>query len=80
MLVYLTSLPRPVVMFTPLALILLGFFLPLAFGLVALALFLLLTGWLAYLSWPRADGKARVIRIAMFALVIALVVVRVVRR
>jgi hypothetical protein len=78
-LLLLTGLPRWVVMFAPLALVLLGFFLPLAPGLVALGIFFLLTGWLAYLSWPRADLRARAIRLAMFALVIALVVIRVTR-
>ncbi len=75
----MTQLPRPVVMFAPLVLVLLGFFLPLAIGLVFLGLFFALTSWLAYLSWPRADVKARVIRLAMFALVIALVAIRVSR-
>ena len=78
-LMLMTQLPRPVVMFTPLVLVLLGFFLPLAIGLVFLGLFFLLTSWLAYLSWPRADLRARLIRVAMFALVIALAVLRVTR-
>ncbi len=75
----LTQAPRWIVTFVPLILVLLGFFLPLALGLVALAIFFLFTGWLAYLSWPRADLKARLIRVAMLALVIALTVLRIAR-
>jgi hypothetical protein len=66
-------------MFAPLALVLLGFFLPLPYGLVALGIFLVFTGWLAYLSWPRADAKAKLIRVAMFAVVLALIVIKVSR-
>jgi uncharacterized protein DUF6703 len=75
----MTQAPRFVIMITPLVLLLLGVFLPLAVGLVALALFLLLTAWLAYLSWPKADGRARAIRLVMFALVVGLIVLRVSR-
>jgi hypothetical protein len=71
--------PRPVIMFAPLALLLLGFFLPLALGIVALAVFLLFTAWLAYLSWPRTDARARLIRAVMFLLVVGLIVLRVSR-
>jgi hypothetical protein len=66
-------------MFAPLALLLLGFFLPLAIGLVFLAIFLLFTSWLAYLSWPRTDARAKLIRVAVFALVVALAAIRVAR-
>jgi hypothetical protein len=66
-------------MFAPLALLLLGFFLPLAIGLVFLGIFLLFTGWLAYLSWPRTDGRAKLIRLSVFALVIALIAIRIAR-
>lgn len=79
LLLTLTQGPRWVIMFAPLALVLLGFFLPLPYGYVALGIFLVFTGWLAYLSWPRADLKARLIRIGMFALVIALIVIRATR-
>jgi hypothetical protein len=79
LLVLLTQLPRLVMMIAPLALLLLGFFLPLAIGLVFLAIFFIFTGWLAYLSWPRTDARAKLIRLAMFALVIGLAVLRIVR-
>jgi hypothetical protein len=78
-LVLLTALPRIVMMLAPLALLLLGFFLPLAFGLVFLAIFFVFTGWLAYLSWPRTDTTAKLIRLAMFAVVIALAAIRIAR-
>jgi hypothetical protein len=76
----LTQLPRIAIMLVPLVLLLLGFFLPFVFGIIALALFLLFTTWLAYLSWPRTDARARLIRVAMFVLVVALVVTRIARR
>ncbi len=79
MLILLRQLPRPVIMFTPLALFLLGAFLPLPYAYVALALFFALTFWLAYLSWPNTDARGRAIRVVMFALVIGLVVLRAVR-
>jgi hypothetical protein len=78
-LVLLTQLPRFVMMVAPLALLLLGFFLPLTIGLVFLALFFVFTGWLAYLSWPRTDATAKLIRFAMFAVVIALAAIRIAR-
>ena len=79
LLVMLTQAPRFIVTFAPLVLVLLGFFLPLVVGLIALGIFLVYTSWLAYLSWPGADGKARLIKVAMFALVVALVVIRISR-
>ena len=79
LLVLLTQAPRFVVTFAPLVLVLLGFFLPLVFGLIALGIFFVYTSWLAYLSWPGADVKARLIKVVMFALVIALVVLRISR-
>lgn len=75
--VLLTQLPRFVMMIAPLALLLLGFFLPLAIGLVFLVIFFVFTGWLAYLSWPRTDAMAKLIRLAMFAVVIALAAIRI---
>jgi hypothetical protein len=78
-LVLLTQAPRLVIMLAPLALFLLGVFLPLIPGLVVLGAFCLLTGWLAYLSWPGADARAKLIRIVMFAIVIAIVIFRIVR-
>lgn len=79
LLLTLTQAPRWVMTFAPLVLVLLGFFLPLPYGLVFLAIFLVFTAWLAYLSWPRADAKAKLIRVAMFAVVIVLIVIKVSR-
>jgi hypothetical protein len=79
LLVMLMQPPRIVMIITPLALLLLGFFLPLAIGMVFLVIFFVFTGWLAYLSWPRVDTKAKLIRLAMFALVIALAALRIAR-
>ena len=79
LLVMLTRGPRLIMMLLPLALLLLGLFLPLALGLIALAIFLLFTGWLAYLSWPKTDTAAKAIRVVMFALVVGLVVLRLAR-
>lgn len=72
-------MPRLLIAVAPLALLLLGFFLPLVIGLVFLAIFFVFTGWLAYLSWPRTDAKAKLLRVAIFALVIALAVIRIAR-
>lgn len=66
-------------MVAPLVLLLLGFFLPFVFGMIALAIFLFFTTWLAYLSWPRTDTRARLIRVLMFLLVVALIAIRVSR-
>jgi hypothetical protein len=79
LLVLMTRLPRVVMMILPLAFLLLGFFLPLGIGLAFLALFFVFTGWLAYLSWPRTDATAKLIRLAMFAVVIALTAIRIAR-
>jgi hypothetical protein len=71
--------PNRAIALAPLVLLLLGFFLPLILGIIALGVFLLFTAWLAYLSWPRTDVRARLIRIVMFLLVIGLIVLRVSR-
>jgi len=73
----LTQAPRVLVLLVPLALLLAGFFLPLAVGLVALAIVLAYFGWLSYLSWPSAEIGGKLIRAVMFGVVIALIVVRV---
>jgi hypothetical protein len=72
--------PNRAISLAPLVLLLLGFFLPLILGLIALGFFLLFTAWLAYLSWPRTDVRARLIRGVMFLLVIGLIVLRISRR
>ena len=46
--------------------------LPPALALVCLALLLALVGWLAYLSWPVADGRGRAVRVASLLLLLVL--------
>ena len=46
--------------------------LPPGLALVCLALLLVLVGWLAYLSWPVADGRGRAIRVASLVLLLVL--------
>jgi len=57
-------------------LIAVGVLAPLAIGLVALALVLILVGWIAYLSWPVASTGGRIWRVLIVALLITLAVVR----
>ncbi len=72
----LHALPQPVVPLLTIVLIAVGVLAPLAVGLVALALVLLLVGWIAYLSWPAASTGGRIWRVLIVALLIALAVVR----
>ena len=51
----LHAMPQPVVPLLTIVLIAVGVLAPLPVGLVALALVLLLVGWIAYLSWPVAS-------------------------
>jgi hypothetical protein len=74
-----TRRPRPAMTFGPLIFLILGFILPVVAGVVVLAIFFTYTAWLAYLSWPRTDLRARLIRFAMLLLVIGLIVLRIVR-
>jgi hypothetical protein len=78
-LVLLHRLPRVVVGLIPLVLLVLGAFLPVPIALVALALALLMLGWLAYLSWPRAEGGQKAMRLVVPLLVIAIAVLRITR-
>jgi hypothetical protein len=78
-LVLLHRLPRVVMGAVPLALLVLGAFLPVPIALVALALALLLLVWLAYLSWPQAEGGQRALRLVVPGLVVAIVVLRLTR-
>jgi hypothetical protein len=78
-LVLFHQLPRVVFGALPLLLLVLGAFLPVPVALVCLILALLLLGWLAYLSWPRAQGGQKVMRLFVPALVIAIAVLRLTR-
>jgi hypothetical protein len=78
-LVLLHRLPRVVMGVLPLVLLVLGAFLPVPIALVALALALLLLVWLAYLSWPQAEGRQRAIRLLVPCLVVAIAILRITR-
>ena len=69
-------LPQPVVPLLTIVLIAVGVLAPLPIGLVALALVLVLVGWIAYLSWPVAGTGGRIWRVLIVALLITLAVVR----
>ena len=69
-------LPQPVVPLLTIVLIAVGVLAPLPVGLVALALVLVLVGWIAYLSWPVAGTGGRIWRVLIVALLITLAVVR----
>ena len=71
----LHALPQPVVPLLTIVLIAVGVLAPLAVGLVALALVLLLVGWIAYLSWPVAGTAGRIWRVLIVGLLVALGVV-----
>lgn len=72
----LHAMPQPVVPLVTIVLIAVGVLAPLPVGLVALALVLLLVGWIAYLSWPVASVGGRIWRVLIVALLVALAVVR----
>jgi hypothetical protein len=79
LLVLFHRLPRPVFGALPLLLLVLGAFLPVPIALVCLALALLLLGWLAFLSWPRASGGQRVMRLLVPGLVVLIAILRIAR-
>lgn len=79
LLVVFHRLPRPVFGILPLLLLVLGAFLPVPVALVCLVLALLLLSWLAFLSWPRATGAQKVMRLVVPGLVVLIAVLRVVR-
>lgn len=76
LLVLFHRLPRVVFGVLPLLLLVGGAFLPLPIALVLLVLALLLLGWLAFLSWPRAQGGQKVMRLMVPGLVVAILVLR----
>jgi hypothetical protein len=72
-------LPRVVFGALPLLLLVGGAFLPVPIAVVLLVLALLLLGWLAFLSWPRATGGQKVMRLLVPALVLAVMILRLTR-
>ncbi|MDN5762515.1 MAG: hypothetical protein L0H41_09390 [Microlunatus sp.] len=71
-LVKLSAMPRLALPLATLVLVAIGLFAPLPFALPALAVVLVFFLWIAYLSWPVVSTGAKVLRLAMLALVIAL--------
>lgn len=76
-LAWLASRPRWVPFVLVLALLVGGLFAPPPLGSVLLLVLLVLLAWLTFLSWPRLPGGARLIRLAVLALVAVAVVQRV---
>lgn len=75
----LSRLPRVVPGLVVLALMLAGAFIP-GWGWVFLVIVLAILAWLAFLSWPRLRPPERLMRIAVLAMVAAIIVVRVLPR
>jgi hypothetical protein len=69
-------LPRIVFGAIPLLLLVGGAFLPLPIAVVLLVLALLLLAWLGFLSWPRAEGGQKAMRLVVPILVVAILVLR----
>jgi hypothetical protein len=73
-LVFLTQLPRWVLLLIVLGLLISGFAVPGLIGALALLLVTVLLGWLAYLSWPRINASGRALRVVALACMVAIVV------
>jgi uncharacterized protein DUF6703 len=73
----LSQLPRLVVPGVMLVLMLVGLSAPLPLALPAFAVIAAFVAWLAYLSWPILDPRARLLRAVMLAVVVGAAVGRV---
>ncbi len=71
----LNTLPRVAAFLGVLALMAAGAFVP-RFGYLFTSLVAAFLGWLIYLTWPRLTGPEKLMRIAVLALVVALVVMQ----
>ena len=76
-LLWLTSRPKFVLPLLVAVLLVGGLAAPLQYGLPMLLVLSLLLAWLSYLSWPALDGRARMLRAAMLALIAVAFVQRV---
>ena len=76
-LLWLSSRPRFVLPLLVAALLVGGLAAPTPYALPLLLALGLLLLWLSYLSWPALDGRARVLRAAMLALIVVALVQRV---
>lgn len=66
----LAALPPLVIPGLILVLMVVGLAAPLPVALVALGIIALFVGWLAYISWPALDSRAKLMRGIMLGLVI----------
>ena len=73
-LVFLTQLPRWVLLLIVLGLLVSGFAVPGLIGAVCLLLVAILLGWLAYLSWPSINTSGRAGRVVALVCMIVIVV------
>ena len=76
-LLWLSSRPRFVLPVLVAVLLIGGLAAPTAYALPLQLLLGLLLLWLSYLSWPALDGRARMLRAAMLALIVVALVQRV---
>ena len=76
-LLWLSSRPRFLLPLLVAVLLIGGLAAPPAPGLAMLLVLTALLGWLSYLSWPALDGRARLLRTAMLALIGVAIVQRV---
>jgi uncharacterized RDD family membrane protein YckC len=73
-LVFLTQLPRWVLLLIVLGLLISGFAVPGWIGAIALLLVGILLGWLAYLSWPSINTSGRAGRVVALVCMVVIVV------
>jgi hypothetical protein len=76
-LLWLTSRPTFLLPLLVAVLLIGGLAAPPSYGLPLLLVLSLLLVWLSYLSWPALDGRARMLRAAMLALIAVAFVQRV---
>ena len=73
-LVFLTQLPRWVLLLIVLGLLISGFAVPGWIGAIALLVVGILLGWLAYLSWPSLNTSGRLGRIVALVCMVVIVI------
>ena len=73
-LVFLTQMPRWVLLVVVLGLLVSGFAVPGPIGAVLLVLVGILLGWLAYLSWPNINASGRAGRVVAVVCMLVIVV------
>ena len=74
LLAFLSQQPKLLMPVVSLVLLIAGLALKGVAGAICLALLTLIVGWLAYLSWPAVEGRARLVRLLSVALLVVLVV------